>query len=57
MPTGPLPTIIVDSVTHLGVAHRGAVVHAASHGGLYAAAYAAGNRPKCDSETLASRKK
>jgi hypothetical protein len=42
MPTGPLPTIIVDSVTHLDGAHRGAVVHAASHGGLYAAAYAAG---------------
>jgi hypothetical protein len=42
MPTGPLPTIIVDSVTHLDAAHRGAVVHAASHGGLYAAAYAAG---------------
>jgi hypothetical protein len=42
MPTGPLPTIILDSVTHLEAAHRGAVVHAASHGGLYAAAYAAG---------------
>jgi hypothetical protein len=41
MPTGPLPTIIVDSVTHLEPSHRGAVVHAASHGGLYAAAYAA----------------
>jgi hypothetical protein len=41
MPTGPLPTIIIDSVTHLETAHRGAVVHAASHGGLYAAAYAA----------------
>lgn len=42
MPTGALPTIILDSVTHLEAAHRGAVVHAASHGGLYAAAYAAG---------------
>jgi hypothetical protein len=42
MAPGPLPTIILDSVTHLEAAHRGAVVHAASHGGLYAAAYAAG---------------
>ena len=43
MPTGRLfPTIALDSVTHLEAAHRGAVVHAASHGGLYAAAYAAG---------------
>lgn len=41
MPSGSLPTIIIDSVTHLEPAHRGAVVHAASHGGLYAAAYAA----------------
>ena len=41
MPSGSLPTIIIDSVTHLELAHRGAVVHAASHGGLYAAAYAA----------------
>jgi hypothetical protein len=37
----PLPTIVLDSVTHLMPAHRGAVVHAASHGGAYAAAYAA----------------
>jgi hypothetical protein len=42
MPTGALATIILDSVTHLEASHRGAVVHAASHGGLYAAAYAAG---------------
>ena len=42
MPTGPLPDDHLDSVTHLEAAHRGAVVHAASHGGLYAAAYAAG---------------
>lgn len=41
MPSGSLPTIIIDSVTHLEPAHLGAVVHAASHGGLYAAAYAA----------------
>jgi hypothetical protein len=36
-----LQTIIVDSVTHLTPAHQGAVVYAASHGGTYAAAYAA----------------
>jgi hypothetical protein len=36
-----LQTIIVDSVTHLTPAHHGAVVYAASHGGTYAAAYAA----------------
>lgn len=41
MSAGPLATIIVDSVTHLESAHRGAVVYAASHGGAYAAAYAA----------------
>jgi hypothetical protein len=41
MPTGLLPTIILDSVTHLEPTHRGAVVYSASHGGLYAAAYAA----------------
>ena len=42
MSNGRLATIVVDSVTHLTPAHRGAVVHAASHGGSYAAAYAAG---------------
>jgi len=36
-----LQTIIVDSVTHLAPTHHGAVVYAASHGGTYAAAYAA----------------
>lgn len=36
-----LPTIVLDSVTHLTADHRGAVVYAASHGGTYAAAYAA----------------
>lgn len=41
MPPAPLPTIILDSVTHLTPEHRGAVVYAASHGGTYAAAYAA----------------
>lgn len=41
MPTGSLSIIILDSVTHLEPSHRGAVVYAASHGGLYAAAYAA----------------
>jgi hypothetical protein len=41
MVTSPLATIIVDSVTHLTPAHRGAIVYAASHGGSYAAAYAA----------------
>jgi hypothetical protein len=41
MPTGPLPIIILDSVTHLEPPHHGAAVYAASHGGLYAAAYAA----------------
>jgi hypothetical protein len=33
--------VILDSVTHLTEAHRGRVVHAASHGGRYAAYYAA----------------
>ncbi len=33
--------IVVDSVTHLTDAHRGAVAYAASHGGHYAAYYAA----------------
>jgi hypothetical protein len=37
----PLPTIVLDSVTHLAPEHRGAIVHAASHGATYAAAYAA----------------
>ncbi|MFN3743080.1 MAG: hypothetical protein ACK4TL_00095 [Hyphomicrobiaceae bacterium] len=41
MSRSALPTVILDSVTHLAPAHRGAVVHAASHGGTYAAAYAA----------------
>lgn len=36
-----LPTIVLDSVTHLTPAHRGTVVYAASHAGSYAAAYAA----------------
>lgn len=36
-----LPAIVLDSVTHLTPAHCGAVVYAASHGGAYAAAYAA----------------
>jgi hypothetical protein len=36
-----LPTIVLDSVTHLTADHRGGVVYAASHGGTYAAAYAA----------------
>ena len=42
MSTGRLAIIVVDSVTHLTPTHHGAVVHAASHGGSYAAAYAAG---------------
>lgn len=42
MSSGRLATIVLDSVTHLTPAHHGAVVHAASHGGSYAAAYAAG---------------
>ena len=33
--------VVLDSVTHLTSAHHGAVVYAASHGGTYAAAYAA----------------
>ena len=33
--------VILDSVTHLTDAHRGAVAHCASHGGIYAAYYAA----------------
>ncbi len=41
MSPGRLPTITLDSVTHLAPAHHGAVVYAASHGGAYAAAYAA----------------
>jgi hypothetical protein len=41
MSQGRLPTIVLDSVTHLTPAHLGAVVYAASHGGAYAAAYAA----------------
>ncbi len=41
MSLSPLPMITLDSVTHLATAHRGAVVYAASHGGTYAAAYAA----------------
>src|SRR5690606_18547465 len=41
MNSGLLATIVVDSVTHLTPAHHGAVVYAASHGGAYAAAYAA----------------
>jgi len=41
MSRSPLPTITLDSVTHLTPAHHGAVVFAASHGGTYAAAYAA----------------
>lgn len=41
MGASPLPTAVLDSVTHLTPAHRGAVVVAASHGGTYAAAYAA----------------
>lgn len=39
--TTGLPTIVLDSVTHLTPDHRGAVVYAASHGGTYATAYAA----------------
>lgn len=35
------PPVTLDSVTHLTEAHRGAVVYAASHGGHYAAYYAA----------------
>jgi len=41
MSPSPLPTLTLDSVTHLTPAHRGAVVYSASHGGTYAAAYAA----------------
>ncbi len=41
MPSTALPMIVLDSVTHLTPDHRGAVVYAASHGGTYAAAYAA----------------
>lgn len=41
MGSGRLPTIVLDSVTHLTPAHHGAIVYAASHGGAYAAAYAA----------------
>ncbi len=41
MAAAPLTTIVLDSVTHLTPDHRGAVVYAASHGGTYAAAYAA----------------
>ncbi len=33
--------VILDSVTHLTEAHRGAVTYSASHGGIYAAYYAA----------------
>jgi hypothetical protein len=36
-----MPPLILDSVTHLTDAHRGAVAYAASHGGHYAAYYAA----------------
>ena len=41
MSLSPLAMITLDSVTHLTPAHRGAVAYAASHGGTYAAAYAA----------------
>lgn len=41
MSSTPLPTVVLDSVTHLTAQHHGAVVYAASHGGTYAAAYAA----------------
>lgn len=41
MSSGRLPTIVLDSVTHLTPVHHGAIAYAASHGGTYAAAYAA----------------
>ncbi len=37
----PVPTIVLDSVTHLLPEHRGCAAACASHGGAYAALYAA----------------
>jgi hypothetical protein len=37
----PANAAILDSVTHLGDAHRGKVAYCGSHGGIYAAYYAA----------------
>ncbi len=34
-PTEPVPVAVLDSITKLGPGHRGAVVVAGSHGGLY----------------------
>jgi hypothetical protein len=36
-----LPIAILDSVTHIKAEHRGSVAYCASHGGVYAGAYAA----------------
>lgn len=41
MSANPLEPIVLDSVTHLTDAHRGRVGHCASHGGSYAAYFAA----------------
>ena len=37
----PEPIAILDSVTHLETKHNGAVAYCGSHGGIYAAYYAA----------------
>ena len=41
MPNASPALVILDSVTHLTAAHRGCVTYSASHGGVYAAYYAA----------------
>ena len=41
MPTSPSAPLILDSVTHLGAEHHGAVAYCGSHAGIYAAYYAA----------------
>jgi hypothetical protein len=41
MPAESRKPVILDSVTHLDDSHKGAVTHCASHGGTYAAYYAA----------------
>ena len=41
MPANPMAFIVLDSVTHLDVQHKGAVGYCGSHAGIYAATYAA----------------